>query len=70
MRAATETFDVLDLDGFEFAVPDRSVDDWLEIIWGIRLGQSSPVGLPIADSLEAGIATWLHGLWGLAALPR
>lgn len=44
-----------------------TIEAWLETIWGIRPGQSSPVGQVSRYHHSPEVAPWLR-LWGLAPL--
>jgi hypothetical protein len=68
--ADEDAFGVEDLRTSEELARRRSVEAWLERLWGIRTGQSSPVSQPITYALEPWIAIWLHRLWGMAPLPE
>ena len=41
---------------------------WLETMWGVRPGHSSPVRHVSRDGHSPEVAAWLHRLWGLAPL--
>jgi hypothetical protein len=45
-----------------------TTEAWLETMWGIRPGQSSPVCQASRDDHSPEVAAWLHRLWGLAPL--
>jgi arginine/ornithine N-succinyltransferase beta subunit len=45
-----------------------TIEAWLETMWGIRPGQSSPVCQVSRDDYSPEVAVWLHRLWGLAPL--
>jgi hypothetical protein len=47
-----------------------TIGAWLETMWGVRPGHSSPVCQASTYDFGPGIATWLHRLWGLAPLPE
>ncbi len=66
-RPAVDDCDLI-LDLVEPCAGGPTIEDWLETIWGIRLGTSSSVSHPTAVDLPPGIASWLHHLWGLAPL--
>jgi hypothetical protein len=65
-RPAVDDRDLI-LDLVEPCVGGPTID-WLETMWGIRLGTSSSVSQPITADLPPAIASWLHHLWGLAPL--
>ncbi|HEV8623161.1 MAG TPA: hypothetical protein VG034_01775 [Acidimicrobiia bacterium] len=66
-RPAVDHRDLI-LDPVEVHTGGPTIEAWLETMWGIRPGTSSPVSQPTTADLPAGIASWLHHLWGLAPL--
>lgn len=65
----TTTLDDLELlDNLVEVFAGPTTEAWLETIWGIRLGDSSPVSQVSSYDHSPEVAAWLHRLWGLAPL--
>jgi arginine/ornithine N-succinyltransferase beta subunit len=45
-----------------------TIEAWLETMWGVRPGHSSPVCQVSRYDYGSEVAAWLHRLWGLAPL--
>jgi len=72
MSTTIQTTTIDDLDLFdnlaEVFTAGPTTEAWLETMWGIRLGESSPVCQVSRDDHSPEIAAWLYRLWGLAPL--
>ena len=65
----TTTLDDLELlDNLVEVFAGPTVEAWLETMWGIGPGHSSPVCQVSRFDHRPEVAAWLHRLWGLAPL--